>query len=89
MKDNVLYTDNGKMEMIEAQITYDASKSSVGNDLLWSVRAIAAEIGRTERQTYHMLTLGQLPAERVGGRWCASRSGLRRRFAKVLGGPAA
>ena len=62
---------------------------AISADLLWGVKPIAIEIGRTERQTYHMLVTGQLPAQLVGGRWVASRSGLRQRFAKVLAGPAA
>ena len=57
-------------------------------DLVWGVKEIAAVVGRTDRQTYHMLVTGQLPAQLIGGRWVASRSGLAR-FAKVLGGPAA
>jgi hypothetical protein len=61
-------------------------QSPLADDLIWGVKAIAAELDRTERQTYHLLTTGQLPAQLVGGRWVASRSGLRQRFAQVLGG---
>ena len=64
-------------------------QTPLAGDLLWGVKGIAVEIDRTERQTYHLLTTGQLPAQLVGGRWVASRSGLRQRFAQVLGGPAA
>jgi hypothetical protein len=45
-------------------------------DLIWEVSAIATIIGRTPRQTFHMLQLGQLPAKKVGGRWVAERSKL-------------
>lgn len=45
-------------------------------DVLWEVAAIAAVIGRTERQTFHLLSTGQLPAKKVGGRWVASRTKL-------------
>lgn len=44
--------------------------------LLWGVSAIAGEIGRTPRQTHHMLEQGHLPAKKVGGRWCANRADL-------------
>lgn len=45
-------------------------------DLVWEVSRIASVIGRTERQTFRLLETGQLPARKVGGRWCASRSKL-------------
>ncbi|MBO0905570.1 hypothetical protein [Jiella sonneratiae] len=49
-------------------------------DLLWGIAAIAAFIGRTERQTYHMLVSGHLPAKQVGERWVAKREALERFF---------
>jgi hypothetical protein len=58
---------------------------ALSSDLIWGVKPISTVIGRTERQTYHMLVTGQLPARRIGGRWFASRSGLRQRFASILG----
>ncbi|SCB16609.1 hypothetical protein [Rhizobium hainanense] len=45
-------------------------------DLIWEVEEIAKLIGRTERQTFHLLSSGQLPAKKVGGRWVAERSKL-------------
>lgn len=45
-------------------------------DLIWEVAEIAKLIGRTERQTFHLLSGGQLPAKKVGGRWVAERSKL-------------
>lgn len=45
-------------------------------DLVWEVEAISKLIGRTERQTFHMLATGQLPAKKVGGRWVAERGKL-------------
>ena len=68
------------------QDVHGRDTAALGDDLLWGVKGIAGEIDRTERQTYHLLTTGQLPAQLVGGRWVASRSGLRQRFAQVLGG---
>ena len=49
-------------------------------DLIWGVRAIAQLIGRTERQTFHMLTSGALPGRKVGSRWVVSRSELEQFF---------
>ncbi|WHO73924.1 DNA-binding protein [Rhizobium sp. BT03] len=45
-------------------------------DLIWEVSEIAKLIGRTERQTFHLLSGGQLPAKKVGGRWVAERGKL-------------
>lgn len=51
--------------------------------LAWGCEAIAEEIGRTPRQTFHMLTNGELPAKKVGGRWVASRKKLREFFEEI------
>jgi len=45
-------------------------------DLVWEVAEIARLIGRNERQTFHLLASGKLPAKKVGGRWVASREKL-------------
>ncbi|OQP86033.1 hypothetical protein BTR14_13195 [Rhizobium rhizosphaerae] len=46
-------------------------------DLIWGVADIAKVIGRTERQTYHMISSGLLPVvKQVGQRYVASRSKL-------------
>jgi hypothetical protein len=55
-------------------------------DLIWGCRAISREINRTERQTYHMLESGALPARKESGRWCASRIGLRKYYASLVMG---
>jgi hypothetical protein len=50
-------------------------------DLVWGADGIAEVIGRTERQTFHMLSIGVIPvARKVGGRWCADRHALRAFF---------
>jgi len=49
-------------------------------DLIWGVGAIAKVIGRTERQTFHLLATGTLPGKKVGGRWVARHSELLRFF---------
>lgn len=51
-------------------------------DIIWEASNIAAVIGRTERQTVHMLSTGALPARKIGGRWVASR---RKLLETVLG----
>jgi hypothetical protein len=58
----------------------DNNNTSLGRDLIWGVTSIAAEIGRTERQAFYLLEHGKIPAKKVGGRWCALRSGLRQFF---------
>jgi len=45
-------------------------------NLVWGAEAIAMVIGRTPRQTFHLLDGGQLPARKVGGRWVAERGKL-------------
>jgi len=49
-------------------------------DLVWEVGAIAKLIGRNERQTFHLLSTGKLPAKKVGNRWVAERGTLLRFF---------
>lgn len=53
-------------------------------DLIWGAKPIANEIGRSERSTYYLLETGRLPAKIIGGKWCASRSGLREHFRAIL-----
>lgn len=48
----------------------------IADDLVWGASAIAKLIGRTDRQTFHLLSSGELPAKRVGGRWVASKTKL-------------
>jgi hypothetical protein len=55
-------------------------QESLSEDLLWGINAIADEIGRTPRQTFHMAHNGQLPTMKCGGRIVASRAALRRHF---------
>jgi len=56
--------------------------SSEGDlDILWGAQEIARAIRRPVRQTFHLLENGQLPAKKCGGKWCASREGLRQHFA--------
>lgn len=45
-------------------------------ELIWGIEEIGKVIGRTARQTYHMLVSGNLPAKQVGNRWVAERGKL-------------
>jgi hypothetical protein len=56
-------------------------KSSKDIDLIWGCKAIAEAIGRTERQTFHLLSNKAIrSARRVGGRWCCDRGALHAEF---------
>ncbi|NDW07459.1 DNA-binding protein [Jiella pacifica] len=46
------------------------------NDLdvpVWGTKEISRIINRTERQTFHMLATGALPARKVGERWVTTK----------------
>ena len=49
-------------------------------DLVWGCAAIAKEIDRTQRQCFHLLESGALPARKVGNRWVAERRQLHALF---------
>lgn len=51
-----------------------------GLDLVWGVAAVSKLIGRSERQTFHMLANGALPGRKIGNRWVISRRRLSRFF---------
>jgi hypothetical protein len=45
--------------------------------LVWGVEEIGKVIGRTARQTHHILARGQIKsARKVGGKWVANRDAL-------------
>jgi hypothetical protein len=51
------------------------------SEMLWCVSKIAPVIGRTERQTNHMLAAGRIKsARKIGGVWFANRTALLREF---------
>jgi hypothetical protein len=54
------------------------------DDLIWGVEGIAEEIGKSQRQVFHMISIGAIPAAKVGGRIVASRSRLRQHFEALL-----
>lgn len=56
-------------------------KPELKDDLIWGGANIAREIGRTPRQTYHLLETGKLPAKKIGDLWVGSKTVLRRHLA--------
>jgi hypothetical protein len=74
------------MEDLVARGVASNEQMSLADDLLWGVKPISEEINRSERQTFHLLENGRLPAKKIGGRWCASRIRLRRHFAGLWSG---
>jgi hypothetical protein len=50
-------------------------------NLIWGAAAIAAFLGKTERATYHMLELQQIPgAVKVGNQWTLAVDVFRRKI---------
>jgi len=50
-------------------------------DFVWGTKAIGAEINRTTRQTFHLLSVGAIKsARKKGGIWVAHRGTLRKEF---------
>jgi len=47
------------------------------SDLVWGAESIGAVIGRTAKQTYHLLENKRLPARKIGDQWVANRRALK------------
>ena len=54
------------------------AQSNGDSDFVWGARNIGAFINRSERETYHLLEKGCLPAEKCGASWVSTKSRLRR-----------
>jgi hypothetical protein len=52
----------------------------IADDRLRGVKAIAEELGETERQARHGIDMGRIPAVKDGNRWCASREVLHKLY---------
>ena len=64
------------MQNLSAEMTTKADL-----ELIWGGEAIAREISRKPRITFHMLETNQIPgARKVCGRWCITRQKLREAF---------
>jgi hypothetical protein len=53
---------------------------TLADDIIYGVREIAEFINLPPRQTYHWLETAALPARKIGSRWVASKSALRKRL---------
>jgi hypothetical protein len=58
--------------------------ADLSTDLFWGTRDIGREIGRSERQAFHMLASGILPGAKIGGHWVASRPKLHAHIAALI-----
>jgi hypothetical protein len=56
-------------------------KSKVSEErIVWGADGIGRVIGRSARQTHHLLAIGAIPAKKIGGRWAADAEVLRNLF---------
>jgi hypothetical protein len=77
----------GEKEMTQIGTKSGDQPEETGLDLLWGATPIGKALGLNPRQAYHLLESGLVPgARKIGGRWCASRGGLRRNFDALLAG---
>ena len=61
----------------------DGGPSRLGNDLVWGIKGIAAELDLPENRVWHLVLAGLLPTHHLGRRRYALRSELR---AAIFGG---
>lgn len=54
-------------------------------DIIWGLANIGNEVGLTERQMLYLAAKGVLPIMKIGGKYCASKRGLRKHFSRILG----
>jgi hypothetical protein len=60
---------------------FEATAATTYARVLWGATQIGAAIGRTEKQTFHMLIRGMITsAIKKGNLWCANAESLRREF---------
>ena len=64
----------------------DTADLPLCDDLISGVPAISKFIGDSPRRVYYLLANRRIPAGKVGGRWVASKSVLRRYYARLTGG---
>ena len=69
-------------------VTAKAAKP-LDSELIWEAEGIGAEIGLPTRVAYNLLRTGALPGQKVGGKWCSSRSALRDCFKQIIAGDVA
>ena len=54
----------------------EVATSAANTRPIWGAEAIGRVIGRTKRQTYHLLESGHLPARKIGDSWVANDASL-------------
>jgi hypothetical protein len=59
--------------------------TSLADDLLRGIKAIAAFIGENERRVYYMAERGYLPVGREGSTYVASKRALLAHYTKITG----
>jgi hypothetical protein len=62
---------------------------SLNGDIIRGAQAIADELGCSPRQVFHLVETESIPVRKEGGRLVASRTGLRRHYAKLIAGEVA
>jgi hypothetical protein len=55
----------------------------LADDLIVGTARIGEEIGCTRRQTQHLIVTREIPAFKLGGKWAARRSSLRKRLERL------
>ena len=65
------------------------TQTTLADDLLSGVSAIAAFIGEEERRTYYLLEKRYLPAGKIGATWLGSKRTLRKHLERIAAGEAA
>ena len=61
-------------------------ETRVKDDLLKGAKAIADEIGESERAAYYLLENRIIPAGKLNGIWIASRSALKEHYRELTSG---
>ena len=62
-------------------VSVNRNPEDSNKNFVWGAEEIGAIIGRNGRQTFHLLSAGEIKAARKkGGRWVASRAALLREF---------
>ena len=64
-------------------LTAKAAKP-LASELIWEVEGIAEYLGIPTRVAYNLLRTGALPGQKLGGKWCSSRSALRNCFKQII-----
>ena len=55
-----------------------------GDVIIWGAKNIASVINTTTKRAFNLLERGELPAKKVGGRWCTTRRHLQKHFEEGL-----